>query len=185
MSVLETILSAQGGNVIKQMAQANGIDPEAALSVIGKLVPSLTQQVETQAAGSTDGMNALLNALKTGHHERYLENSEAAFTEAARLDGNGILSHLLGSKDNSREVASNLANSTGVSTSIVKKMLPQAAALVMGALSKQNNPRGALANIEQQSPTAAQGLLTSFLDRDKDGSIVDDVMALAARTLFR
>lgn len=189
MSLLETILSAQSGNLVKQMASSNGIDTDSALKLLGKLVPSLTKQVQHNAQDSDQGLESLMNALKSGNHQRYLDNSDEAFSAGGLLDGNKILGHLLGSKDNSRALAANLSGETGIGADLIKKMLPQAATMVMGALSKQNTGGGALAGLAGMlggsERGAAQGLLASFLDRDNDGSIVDDVMSMAAKSFFR
>lgn len=189
MSLLETILSAQNGNLVKQMASSNGIDTDAALKLLGKLVPSLTSQVQQNVKGSDQGLDSLLNALQSGNHQRYLDKSDEAFSANGLLDGNKILGHLLGSKDNSRALASNLSGETGIGAELIKKMLPQAATMVMGALSKQNAGGGALAGLAGMlggnDRGAAQGLIASFLDRDNDGSVIDDVMAMAARSFFK
>lgn len=189
MSLLETILSAQGGNLVKQMASTNGIDSDAALKLLGKLVPSLTNQVQQNVKGSDQGLDNLMGALQSGHHQRYLDSSDEAFSANGLADGNKILGHLLGSKDNSRALASSLSGETGIATDLIKKMLPQAATMVMGALSKQNGGGGALSGLASMlggnDRGAAQGLLASFLDRDNDGSIVDDVMAMAAKSFFK
>ena len=187
MSLLETILSAQGGNLVKSLSSANGIDPQQALSVLGKLVPGLSQSVaqNTQQSG---GLDALFSALQKGNHEAYLKDDKKAFSSSGIEDGNRILGHLLGSKDASRSLASQVSADTGVGASIIKKMLPQVANLVMGALGNQNRSNGALGSLASMlgggQQKQATSLLTSFLDRDNDGSIVDDLMAMAAKQLF-
>ena len=59
--------------------------------------------------------------------------------------GNGILGHLLGSKDVSREVASRAAAQTGLSADVLKRMLPLAATLMMGAFSKHSGDPSSIA----------------------------------------
>jgi len=187
MSLLETILSAQGGNLVKSLSQANGIDVQQALAVLGKLTPALSQSVRKNTE-QPEGVQALFAALQKGNHQAYLEDEHKAFSSDAILDGNKILGHLLGSKDASRALASQVSAETGVADSLIKKMLPQVANLVMGALGTQNRSGGALAQIAgilgggQQ--TRAPGLLGAFLDRDHDGSIVDDLMSMAAKQLL-
>ena len=48
-----------------------------------------------------------------------------------------MLGHILGSKDASRQLASEAAARTGLDVGILKKMLPAIAAMLMGGLSKQ------------------------------------------------
>jgi Carboxypeptidase regulatory-like domain/Bacterial protein of unknown function (DUF937) len=52
-----------------------------------------------------------------------------------RVDG--ILGHIFGSKDVSRQVASRASAQTGISESVLKGMLPVVAAMAMGAMSKR------------------------------------------------
>ena len=189
MSLLETIISANGGALVKQLADSNGVDPDAALNILAKLVPGLTQQMKANTA-EPKGLESLMKALQAGNHQRYLEEETEAFTPQAVQDGNAILGHLLGSKDRSRALAAAAAAETGVGDSIIKKMLPQIAAMVMGAMSTQTRSSGgALDNLlgmlgggQQQQ---AMGMLASFLDRDNDGSVIDDVMGMAARMMFK
>ena len=187
MSLLETILSAQGGNLIKNLSAANGIDPQQALAVLGKLVPGLSQGLNNNT-NKSGGLEALFGALQKGNHRDYLEDSKKAFSSEGVLDGNGILAHILGSKDASRSLASQVSADTGVGSSIIKKMLPQIATMVMGALGTQSRSSGALSGLAGMlgggQQKQANSLLTSFLDRDHDGSIVDDLMAMAAKQLF-
>ena len=53
-------------------------------------------------------------------------------------DGNNILGHLFGSKDTSRNVAAQAAESTGIDVSLIKKALSLLAGLAMGAVSKSS-----------------------------------------------
>lgn len=191
MSILETIISNQGGAIVRQIATSYNIDPETAVNVLGKVVPGLSQQVR-QKAEDDSGMETLLSLLQGGQQERYLDNEKELEKPEAIDDGNAILAQLLGNKDNSRAMAASVASEVGISDSIVKKILPQAAALVMGSMSKQTQSGGALENLFDMSNGArprpqpeATSMLASFLDRDNDGSVIDDVMGMAARMLFK
>jgi hypothetical protein len=187
MSLLETILSAQGGDLVKRMASSNGIDIKSALSVLGKLIPSLSQNLN-QNSQKPEGLEALMKAMQKGDHTRYIERSDDAFSDSARLDGNNILGHILGSKDVSRNLADQVATETGLGANLIKKMLPQAAALLMGALGQQGQSGGALGQLAGMlgggQKHEASGLLGAFLDRDNDGSIIDDLMAMATKQLL-
>jgi len=187
MSLLETILSAQGGNLVKKLGDANGVNVQDALAVLGKLAPALSGSLKQNTA-KPEGLEALMAGLQKRNHQEYLEDEQKAFSDEGVLDGNKILGHLLGSKDASRALASQVSAETGVASAIIKKMLPQIATLVMGALGSQNRSGGALGTLANMlgggQRTLASGLLGAFLDRDHDGSIVDDLMGMAARRLF-
>jgi len=58
------------------------------------------------------------------------------------MDGNNILGHLLGSKDASRNLASQASASTGIDAGLIKKALPLLAGLAMGVVGKSQNSDG-------------------------------------------
>jgi len=147
VELLDTILGGGGGRVLPQLSDQYGISADQARGALEKLVPNLASGVY-QNASQSGGLESLLGALQKGQHGDYLDRPESLADEATRLDGNRILGHLLGSKDASRRVASEAAQSTGLDSGILKSLLPVAANLVMGALSKQtaanDNPLGSL-----------------------------------------
>lgn len=66
------------------------------------------------------------------------------------------------------------------------RMLPLAAALVMGALAQKTNGPSSLAGVFGGSGGGAlAGGLATMLDRDGDGSISDDVAGVIGRFLNR
>jgi hypothetical protein len=179
MNLLQTLLEAQGGQMVGKLAQNFGLDQSQASAALQHLVPLLAGGVQRNM-GQTGGLEALLGALKGGNHSRYLEDTSHIASPTTVTDGNAILGHLLGSKDVSRQVATHAATNTGIDASILKKMLPVVATMVMGAMNKQA-AGGGLSNM-QPGASAAQsplgGLLSSFLDANKDGSVVDDVLGM-------
>lgn len=178
MNLLEQILSAQNGGAVRQVSQQFGLEEGQASSAISALLPALANGLgrNVQQQG---GMESLLGALAKGDHGRYLENPSLLGNEQTVNDGNGILGHILGSKDASRAAARQAAQQTGLGEGLLKKMLPVVATMAMGAMSKQAG--------SSPSPAAAPGLmgmLTPLLDSNRDGSAVDDVLGMAAK-LFK
>ena len=183
MSILETILKANSGGLVKQVAGSLNLKESQAGTAIAQLLPALTEGMKKNVE-KPNGLEALLGAIQSGGHDRYVDRAEQVVAEDAITDGNGILAHLLGSKDVSRKVASEAAASTGLDASVLKKMLPMVATMAMGTLSKESKG-GALSALlgggQQQSPAAS--LLGAFLDKDNDKSAVDGLLGLAKRFL--
>lgn len=184
MNILEAITGAQNGAAVDQLASQFGLKPDQASSAIGALVPALAAGLKHNT--STDsGLSGLLGALAGGRHEAYLDNPGKLAEPATTADGNAILGHLLGSKDVSRQVAARASQQTGIDTGILKKMLPLVATMVMAGLSK----RSGAASGGIRDPQAARGGITSMLepmlDRDRDGSMVDDVAGMLGGLLGR
>lgn len=188
MSLLKAIMEAQGGDALKQLASKFNLNPEQAGSAVTQLLPALTGGLK-QNMSTPDGLGSLLNALKKGNHQRYIDNPAELTRSEAIDDGNGILGHLLGSKEVSRKVAADAAERTGIDVGILKKMLPMVAAMTMGGMSKQvqaQETTGALGNLASKLGDAqaqAGGILGKFLDADNDGSVMDDVMGFAKKLM--
>ena len=186
MNLLETVLDAQNGGVVRQIANNFQLDEGQARSAVGALIPALSKGLGNNAS-SQQGLDSLIGALSRGNHSRYIEEPANVTQPAAVEEGNGILGHIFGSKEVSRQVASRAAESSGVSSGILKKMLPMLATVAMGALAKKGfggASSGGL-GISQGSAggSGLGGMLSGFLDADKDGSAMDDILGMAAKFL--
>lgn len=171
MDILESVVGARDGAAIHQLAAQFGLSPEKVSAALGALMPpvaaGLKHDVDTNAAG-------LESALARGHHETYIEQPETLARPETTADGNAILGHIFGSKEVSRNVATGAAQKTGIDPAILKKMLPLIAAVAMGALAKRSKTTGGAA-------TGAGGIgamLEPLLDRDRDGSMMDDLTGM-------
>jgi len=142
VNLLDMVLQAQGGGAVRQMAQQFGIGEDQAQSAIGAVLPMLAGAMQQNV--QSGGVEGLLGALQGGGHEKYLDDPSALFSQEAVQDGNGILGHLLGSKEVSRQLASHAEAQSGVSSSIIKQMLPMVAGLLMGGMSRQASSSGLL-----------------------------------------
>lgn len=139
----------------------------------------------TRNISQGDGLQSLINALSGGQHSRYLDDLSTLGRPETVDDGNGILGHILGSKDVSRQVARAASRRSGVGEDILKKMLPVVAGMVMGALSKQSASKGAALRQQSAGESDMAGALASFLDFNRDGSIADDVLGIIGRLFQR
>jgi hypothetical protein len=144
MDLLKTMLSAAGSGGLEQLGGQFGLDSGSVEKVLGQVVPALGRGLQKNTR-STGGLDSLLGALKGGQHQRYLDEPAAAVSRAGIEEGNGILGHILGSKDVSRNVAAHASSASGVTPDVIKKMLPMIATMAMGALSKQTNSGASLA----------------------------------------
>ena len=179
MNVLDAILGAQEGGAAQQLGRQFGLNESQVSSALSALVPAVAAGFQ-QNMSSPQGLEGLLSALGGGQHQRCVDDPNALGTPDTTADGNGILGHIFGSKDVSRQVADRAAAQTGIGAGVLKGMLPVVAAMAMGAMSKQM----------AASPTPATGarpagdllsMLTPMLDAGRDGSIVDDVVGMLGR----
>ena len=198
MNLLNTILN--NSDAVGQIAKQLNLDAGDAQSAMQHMLPALTKGI-TNNLQQEGGLESLMGALTSGSHQKYVDTPDLIGQASSIDDGNAILGHILGSKDVSRNVAGHASQATGLDFGALKKMLPMLATLVMGSLSKQSSNAGIL---QQGGGDAGGGLLGgllgnvlnmgggkqgggamdmlgSFLDADKDGSALDDILGMAKR----
>ena len=205
-SLRDLLFADENKGAIDEMARTFDLDDAQARAAVDELIPALSRGMQRNTSTGR-GMDELLEALRTGEHAKYVERPGVLKSPEAKREGDGILGHLFGDETVSREVARRAAEKTGVSDSILKRMLPMLAAAAMGALSKGvlggglvgglggavtgalGHALGGGADGADKDPKASRdvagGMIGSLLDGDRDGSIWDDVLGMAARGLLR
>jgi hypothetical protein len=175
MDLMDLIGKAGGEESLGNLGAKLGLDESSTGALVGALAPALMRGMQKQTE-SSDGLSGLAGALESGKHQKYLDEPDSIADESAIQDGNGILGHLFGSKDVSRNVAAQAAGSTGIDVDLVKKALPMLAGLAMGAVSKNRDPA-------DSSGSSLGGMLGSLIGGggDDDGLGLDDVLGLAKK----
>ena len=180
MDILSAILTAQNGAAVDRLGSQVGLGPDQTTAALTALVPALAAGFQRNIQ-SQGGLESLMAALSSGRHGQYVDNPASLADPAAVLDGNGILGHLLGRKEVSREVASRAAAQTGLSADVLQRLLPLAATLMMGAFAKQARHSPAVRAGAGPAGGGIVDLLTPLLDQNRNGSIVDDVTSMIGR----
>ena len=182
MNILDAILGAQGGATATEAGQAVGLSRDQTAAALSALVPALASGLQRNAS-APGGLDTLIGALTTGGHSRYVDDPSTLRNDDATTDGNAILGHILGSKDASRAVANSAAAQTGISADVIKKLLPIAATMLMGSLAKQHT--GGAAAASGRPGGGILDALTPMLDRNRDGSVADDVLGQVGKIFNR
>lgn len=174
MKLLETLLENQPA--LRQIAQRTGVPNTQSITIIKYLAPVLVRGLQMNAQ-PLDGRNVLLGALNRGSHQRYIDDPSSLAAQSAVDDGNAILSHILGSKSVSRNLAAYAARQTAVGSHRIKKMLPLVACLIMAAMSKETERADSTAPLGG----TAESTLTALLVTDNDTAIADDLLSSAGK----
>lgn len=185
MDILEAMLGAQGGGATQQLARQFGLDERQVSSALGALVPALAAGFQSNMS-RTQGLDGLLSALSGGGHRRYVDDVGTLGAADTVADGNGILGHVFGDKEVSREVARTASAQSGLGEGVLKAMLPVVAAMMMGTMAKRMaEPAVARAGVGMGGSAAAGpggasllSLLAPVLDSNRNGTIVDDVLGM-------
>jgi hypothetical protein len=186
MNLTGLLSEALGGGTVSQISQAIGADENQTSTAIQAALPMLLGGLERNAQ-SEDGASSILNALNKDHDGSILDNLGSLFGNAASGPGAGILGHILG--DRQGQVEQGISAASGLDMGKVAPLLMMLAPVVMGALGKTNQQAGGLdvsslagllggASQQTSAGNPLMGMLTGLLDRDKDGSAVDDVLGM-------
>ncbi|QTD55963.1 DUF937 domain-containing protein [Parasphingorhabdus cellanae] len=188
MSILE-ILQQSGG--IETMARELGVNESVAQAGTAALLPSILggfkKTTQAQPSG-LDGLGGLLGQLGGGG----LLDSVLGSQPTPVNQGNEILGQIFGSKEVSRTVAAGAEQQTGISSDLLKKMLPIVAMMVAGYMAKQGGDEsgsgggiggliGGLLGGGSKASSGGIGGLASLLDLDGDGNPLDDIIGMAGK----
>jgi hypothetical protein len=129
-----SILNQAGG--IGAIARELGVDEGTAQAGAAALLPAVLGGFKGQAQAHPEGLGGLLGMLGGLGGGGLLESVLAP--APSNVDaGNGVLGQIFGSKDVSRTVADHAAGQTGLSSDLLKKMLPLIAMAVAGYMAQQ------------------------------------------------
>ena len=181
--LIDQLTENLSGDTLESLSRSLGADRNQTQSAMSAALPVLLGALARNAS-KPEGAEALHNALGQRHDGSILDNLTDAVSSPDLDDGNGILKHVLGGQRDT--VASGLSKISGLGGAQVTKMLATLAPVLLGSLGKAKRSSGMgvedltkMLSGEQQSIEAREpkmgGLLTGLLDKDGDGSIVDDL----------
>lgn len=200
MFSLEDLLGQQQGNqAVDQISQQVGAQPSLVNSAIQMALPMILNQMANNAS-TPQGAESLNNALERDHSGGGLLDSFGGLGGLAsailgggqqsapprQADAGGILGHIFGNSQG--QVAQQVSNQTGLNMGQVAQILMFLAPLVMNYLGSKKQEQGLdagglqnmLGQQQQQIQQSPQGgFLNSMLDRDGDGSTMDDIASMA------
>ena len=138
-SLLAGLAQQFGGDTIGQIAGVLGTSQEEAGKGVAAALPMLLGSL-AGASQQPQGASALFGALSNDHDGSILDAlgpllAGGYATRALGSDGGRILSHLFGNQQGSVEQA--VARSAGVDQSLISRLLPILAPIVMGYLGRR------------------------------------------------
>jgi hypothetical protein len=132
---LSQILADAGG--VDSVARELGVDQQTAQAGIGALLPAVLDGLRGQTGatgmGGLGNLGSILGSLGGGS----LLTNVLAPEPTDVSKGNDVLGKIFGDKDTSRAVAADAAQKSGLSSDLLKKMLPFVAMLAAGYIAKQ------------------------------------------------
>jgi hypothetical protein len=145
-------------------------------------------------ASTPEGAQSLDNALATDHDGSLLDNLGGLLGGGApqtrQTDGGGILGHIFGNSQG--QVAQEISNQSGLNMGQVAQLLITLAPIVMSFLGRQKQQNnmdadglsswlGGQQQQAQSSGNPMMDMVSGMLDRDGDGSSMDDIASMALK----
>lgn len=166
----------KNSGALEKLARQYGLNSTQVEEVVSRAVPEITKRIQTNT--TTDGgLDSFLKALqdhKDDPVEAMLEDPAVVDTD----DGDKILSHIFG--DRKEPITTELSEVQGLSAPSVSGIIKHLAPILMGLLARQaSKPTerdGGLLDGILGKNSSMTSMGKSFLDKDKDGKILDDVL---------
>jgi len=190
--LLDLLSSPLGKQLISGVAGQTGQPENKTADVLSMAMPLLLGAMKKNVS-SPQGAEGLMSALSSKHDGGLLDNLGGLFgggvDQSVLSDGAGILGHVFGGKQANVENA--LSQKSGLDAGAVADILKIAAPLVMAYLGKQkaqsnvsdaNGLNSLLGSMLGGQPQQNQSLITTLLDADGDGSVLDDVAGMVMGT---
>lgn len=118
---------------LSEIGRQFGLSDEQTRAAVEALTPVVAAGMR-RSGGAGGGLGDIIKSITQG--------GAPEETDAATSQGNDILGQIFGSKEVSRGVATELSATSGIGASILKKMLPIIASIVMAQVAKQMGSRG-------------------------------------------
>lgn len=185
-TILDTLSARLDERALSQLTTRLGADEGNTSKAIAAAVPLLLSAL-AQNASRGDGAERLHQALVRDHDGSVLDQPTAVVDGERQRDGDAILRHILG--DRLPVAEQGISRASGLDLTKVGPLLAMLAPLVMGALGRARADRGldpqglgrVLGNEREELGARAPGVLGAvgrLLDRDNDGSALDDVAGM-------
>jgi hypothetical protein len=175
------------------LSQQLGADTNTTQSAVKAALPMLIGALDKNT-DSPQGAQSLQQALASDHDGSIFDNLSGFLGSTDNGSGAAILGHIFGQKQGT--VEQGVSKMSGMSPELVGSLLQNLAPIIMGYLGKQQreqnlNPddlssmlgreREAVQQQGDSTASTAVDLITSLMDQDGDGSMLDDIGGMLGR----
>lgn len=192
MDLMDLLQGQVSGQLVNFLGEQHNIEDQQKTQVATQGILSTLIGALAKNASTPEGAQSLNNALENDHNGSILNNLIGKLSGNVQpenpktLDGMGILQHLLGNKKD--EAAQMISKTSGLDTGKVLGLMATLAPVIMGVLGKTKQQHGldvsSIASLlmntrnTQASQNPMMNIATQLLDRDGDGSMLDDVAGM-------
>jgi len=142
-NLYEVLAGAQQGKAMFGLGREFGLSPQQTQAAVMALLPAISMGLK-QSTGTPERLGDLfaLMGRQPDLHAMY-NNPDVAFSPDGRKAGNEVLSAMFGSPDASRAVADQAQQYSGVTSDVLKKLLPVLAGILISGLMRSGSGQAA------------------------------------------
>jgi len=195
--LLDLLQGQLSSDAIHALSKHTGINDDTKTAHASNAIMAFLTNALAKNTATPQGANALLGALDRDHDGGVLNdviglvtgNMGAKYNSKA-LNGIGILGHILGARQNSAIEA--IGKMTGLRKNQTAMLMVKLAPLVLGMLGKKKKEENLRApdlsdllgdSIAKREPAAERSVISKILDRDGDGSVMDEIGSMGMKVL--
>jgi hypothetical protein len=159
-NLYEILADAQHGEAMKSLGDQFGLTPQQTQDAVTALLPAISMGLK-QSTATPEGLGNLfaLMARQPDLLAAY-DDPRVAYSPGARAAGNAALSTMFGSPDASRAIAAQAQNLSGVTSTILKKLLPVIAGMIISGLMRSGSGQAApQVPVPRSEPEQGGGLI--------------------------
>lgn len=200
-NLMDMLQSQLGGKAMELIAsQLGGGNKEASQAATSGIV-SMLMSAMAKNASTPEGASSLISALDRDHDGSVLDDvvgllgGQRQVANPRATNGEGIIRHLLGEGQKKSNAIEMISQMSGLESNNVGSMMTKLAPLVLGALGKARSQGSLDTNsltqmlsqtVKSKSNANAQmGLIGKFLDKDGDGSVLDDLAQMGLNQFLK
>ena len=198
MDLMEMLQGQLSKPLVDQLSrQIGGASSKQTNSAIQLAIPAIMNAISRNVA-SPEGAEGLAGALERDHDGSILDDvfgfmsGSKQAANPSMLNGNGILSHILGGNQNN--IIGMITKMTGLDQAKAGSLLVTLAPMILGVLGKQKKESNLgstdLADLITRSTQTHNkgfkkaGIINKVLDSDGDGSVLDDIGGMGLKFLM-
>ena len=191
--ILDLLNSSIGEQMIRGVAEETGQPEDKTADLLSMGMPVLLGAMKKNVAASPEGAQGLIDLLDSGDAGSILDDLGGFFgggvDQSVKDQGAGLLGNLLGERQ--PQVENALSQRSGLDTAAIANILKIGAPILLGFLARQR----AQANVSDAGGLNSmlggmlsgqsghnQDLITSLIDTDGDGSVLDDIADMMSGT---
>ena len=198
---MDLLQSQLGGKAMDLLSSQMGGGNKDATQAATSGIVSMLMSAMAKNASTPDGASSLISALDRDHDGSVLDDvvgllgGQKQVQNQRSVNGAGIIKHLLGTGQKKNNAVEMISQLSGLESGNVGNLMAKIAPLVLGTMgrarSQGNLDSNSLTNMLSQTVksktnnNAQMGLIGKFLDKDGDGSVLDDLASMGLNAFMK